>query len=144
MYTYTFKNELTTYQKGKSLLNSWYFISLSQCCKEYSYKTYASCTWFIIMVFILFDFILNIPVNNFQLHRRIQLRLRLRCADPERGWQRVLTPSLEIRNLWGSLAILVQIPWKTKSYKASIPYWVIIVPPAFCCWAGDGPLLVVF
>ena len=31
--------------------------------------------------------------TNFQLSGRIQLRLR--CADPERGWQRVLAPSLE-------------------------------------------------
>ena len=35
--------------------------------KEYSYKTYANCTGFIIMVFILFDFILNIPVNKFSV-----------------------------------------------------------------------------
>ena len=31
-------------------------------------------------------------------------------------------PPLKIGNLWGSLAILVQIPWKIKSYQASIPY----------------------
>ena len=51
------------------------------------------------MVFILFDLILNIPVNKFLLCRRIQLRLR--CADPKRGWQRVLTPSLENRKPLG-------------------------------------------
>ena len=37
--------------------------------------------------------------TNFHLCRRIQLRLR--CADPERGWQRVLTPSLENRKPLG-------------------------------------------
>ena len=35
----------------------------------------------------------------FQLCRSIELRLR--CADPERGWQRVLTPSLENRKPLG-------------------------------------------
>ena len=40
-------------------------VLLSQWRKEYSFKTYANCTGFIIMFFILFDFILNIPVNNF-------------------------------------------------------------------------------
>ena len=35
-------------------------------------------------------------------------------------------------------------PLENQSYQASIPYWAIIAPPAFCCWADDGPLLVVF
>ena len=119
-----------------------YFILLSQWRKEYSYKTYANCTGFIIMVLFCLILFLTSQSTNFQLCPRIQLRLR--CADPERGWQRVLNASLEIRNLWGSLAILVQIPWKIKSYQASIQYWVIIALPAFCGWADDGPLLVVF
>ena len=80
MHTNTFKNELTTYQKGKSLLKLWYFILLAQCRKEYSYKTYANCTGFIIMVFILFDFILNIPVNNFSVlsahSTKIKIKIR--------------------------------------------------------------------
>ena len=63
MYTNTFKNELTTDQKGKLLLN----MCGMQWRKEYSYKTYANCTGFIVMVFILFDFILNIPVNKFSV-----------------------------------------------------------------------------
>ena len=47
----------------------------------------------------LFCFILLLTSQstNFQLYQRIQLRLR--CADPERGWQRVLATSLENRKL---------------------------------------------
>ena len=74
MYTNTFKNELTTYQKGKSLLNSKYFILLSQCRKEYSYKTYANCTGFI----IFFDFILNIPVNNFSVISAYSTKIKIK------------------------------------------------------------------
>ena len=66
MYTNTLKNELTTDQKRKLLLNTC-GILLSQWRKEYSFKTYANFTGFIIMVFILFDFILYIPVNNFSV-----------------------------------------------------------------------------
>ena len=91
MYTNTFKNELTTDQKHKLLLNTcgilfycrngakstalkrMQTVQGSLLCflfclrKVYSFKTYANCTGFIIMFFILFDFILNIPVNNFSV-----------------------------------------------------------------------------
>ena len=106
--------------------------------RVYSYKTYANCTGFIIMVFILIDFILNIPVNKLTVMSAHSTKIKMRGSrEGGRG-------SWKIGNLWGSLAILVQIPWNTKSYQASIPYWVIIAPPAFCCWADDGLLLVVF
>ena len=49
------------------------------------------------MVFILFDFILNIPINKLCRH----IKLKLRRTDPERGWQRVLTSSLENRKPLG-------------------------------------------
>ena len=79
MYTNTFKNELTTDQKGKLLFKCvWYFILLSQWGKEYSYKTYADCTGFIIMVFILFDFILNIPVNIFSVMSAHSTKIKMR------------------------------------------------------------------
>ena len=68
MYANTFKNELTTDQKGYFFNYVWYFISLS-------YKTYANCTGFIVMVFILFDFFLNIPVKNFSvMSAKIKMR----------------------------------------------------------------------
>ena len=56
----------------------WYFILLSQWRKEYSYKMYADCTGFIIMVFILFDFILNIPVNKFLVMSAISTKINMR------------------------------------------------------------------
>ena len=57
---------------------SWYFILLSQWHKEDSYRTYANCTGFIIMVFILFDFILNIPVNKFSVMSVHSTKIKLR------------------------------------------------------------------
>ena len=54
-----------------------------------------SLLWFLFCL-ILF---LTSKSTNFQLCRRIQLRLRY--ADPWRGWQRVLTPSLENRKPLG-------------------------------------------
>ena len=67
MYTNTFKNELTTDQKHKLLFNTCGILFYCRNGAEYSFKTYANCTGFIIMCFILFDFILNIPVNNFSV-----------------------------------------------------------------------------
>ena len=71
MYTNTFKNELTTDQKGKLLLNT--------CGNLFNCRDGAKSTAIIrmqtvqgslyIMVFILFEFILYIPVNNFSLCR---------------------------------------------------------------------------
>ena len=55
-----------------------YFILLSQWRKEYSYKKYANCTGFIIMVFILFDFILIIPVNNFSVMSAYSTKIKMR------------------------------------------------------------------
>ena len=83
MYTNTFKNELTIDQKAKLLLNTCtcgtfcIFILLSQWRKEYGYITYANCTGFIIMVFILFDFILYVPVNNLFSYVGTGLNIRI-------------------------------------------------------------------
>ena len=101
MYTNTFKNELTTDQKGKLLLDT---CGILFYCRNgatsTSHKTYANCTGFIIM-FFLFCLVLFLTFQStiFQLFWRIQLRLR--CADPERGWQRVLTLSLANRKHLG-------------------------------------------
>ena len=80
MYTNTFKNELTTDQKGKLLKYMWYmyFILLSQWRKEYSFNTYANYTRFIIMFFILFDFILNIQVNKFSVMSAHSTKIKMR------------------------------------------------------------------
>ena len=55
-----------------------------------------SLLWFLFIFFILF---LTSQSTKFQLCRLIKLKLRY--ADPERGWQRVLTPSLENRKPLG-------------------------------------------
>ena len=74
MYTNTFKNELTTDQKGKLLLNT---CGILFYCRNGA-KMYANCKGFIIMVFILFDFILNIPVNNFSVMSAHSTRIKMR------------------------------------------------------------------
>ena len=74
------------------------------------------------MVFILFDFILNIPVNKFPVMSAHSTKIKMRESregvseghDPLPG---------KSETVGGSLAILVQIPWKIKSYQASIQYW---------------------
>ena len=45
------------------------------------------------MVFILFDFILNIPVNNFSVMSAHSTKIKMRGS--REGWQRVLTSYLE-------------------------------------------------
>ena len=83
MYTKTFKNELTTDQKGKLLLNT---CGILFCCrngaKTTSHKAYANCTGFIIMFFILFGFILNIPVNNFSVMLAHSTKIKM-CGSRE-------------------------------------------------------------
>ena len=96
MYTNTFKNELTTDQKGKLLLDT---CGILFYCRNGAKITVikrmqtvqGSLLWFLFCL-ILF---LTSQSTIFQFCRRIQLRLK--CADPERGWQRVLTSSLENR-----------------------------------------------
>ena len=51
------------------------------------------------MVFIWFDFILNIPVNNFSVMSAHSTEIKMRGSIE--GWQRVLTPSLENRKPLG-------------------------------------------
>ena len=74
MYTNTFKNELTTYQKGNLLLNT---CGILFYCRNGARST-AKCTGFIIMVFILFDFILNIPVNKFSVISAHSTKIKMR------------------------------------------------------------------
>ena len=95
MYTNTFKNELTTDQKGKLLENT----CGMQWRKEYSYKTYANCTGFIIMVFILFDFILNTRVNKFSVMSAHLTKIKMRGS--REGVAEGPDPSLENRKPLG-------------------------------------------
>ena len=99
MYTYTFKNELTTDQKGELLWNTCGILFCRKGAKSTAIKlmqtVQGSLLWFLFCL-ILF---LTSQSTNFQLCRRTQLKLR--CAEVERGWQRVLTPSLENRKPLG-------------------------------------------
>ena len=69
MYTNTFNNELTTDQKRKLLLNT---CGILFYCRNGAKSTaikrmqtvQGSLLWFL---FFCFDFILNIPVNNFSV-----------------------------------------------------------------------------
>ena len=75
------------------------------------------------MVFILFDFFLNIPINN----------ISVMSAHPERGWQMVLTPSLENRKPLGLFSNTGPDPLGNQVTKPAFNmYWEIIAPPAFC------------
>ena len=51
------------------------------------------------MVFILFDFILNVPVNKFSVISTHSTKIKMRGS--REGRQRVLTPSLENRKPLG-------------------------------------------
>ena len=94
MYANTFKNELTTDQKGKLLLNT---CGILFYCHNGAKRTaikrmqtvQGSLLWFLFCL----NLFLTSQSTKFQLCRRIKLKLI--CPDPERGWQRVLTPSLE-------------------------------------------------
>ena len=68
MYTNTFKNELTTDQKGKLLLNTCDFLFyFRNGAKSTAIKRMQTVQGSLLFFFILFDFILNIPVNNFSV-----------------------------------------------------------------------------
>ena len=54
------------------------------------------------MVFILFDFILNIPVNNFSVMSAHSTKIKTRGS--REGWQRVLASSMEH---WKPLRLVV-------------------------------------
>ena len=65
MYTNTFKNELTTDQKGKLLLN---MCGILFYCRNGTKSTDINvCKIYHFYGFILFDFILYVPVNNFSV-----------------------------------------------------------------------------
>ena len=69
MYTNTFKNELTTYQKHKLLFNTCGILFYCRNgAKSTALKRMQTVQGSLLcFFFILFDFILNIPVNNFSV-----------------------------------------------------------------------------
>ena len=108
MYTNTFKNEMTTDQKGKLLSNMCGI--LFDCLNgakstTIKVKTYANCTGFIIMVFMLIDFILNIPVNNFPVMSAHSTKIKM-CGSRE-GVAKGPDP----------------LPGKSETFGALLQYW---------------------
>ena len=68
MYTNTFKNELTTDQKHKLLFNMCGILFYCRNgAKSTALKRMQTVQGSLLCFFILFDFILNIPVNNFSV-----------------------------------------------------------------------------
>ena len=68
MYTNTFKNELTTDQKHKLLFNTCGILFYSRNgAKSTALKRMQTVQGSLLCFFILFDVILNIPVNNFSV-----------------------------------------------------------------------------
>ena len=68
MYTNTFKNELTTDQKNKLLFNTCGILFYCRNgAKSTALKRMQTVQGSLLCFFILFDFILNIPVNNFSV-----------------------------------------------------------------------------
>ena len=68
MYTNTLKNELTTDQKHKLLFNTCGILFYCRNgAKSTALKRMQTVQGSLLCFFILFDFILNIPVNNFSV-----------------------------------------------------------------------------
>ena len=94
MYTYTFKNEVTTDQKGKLLLHT---CGILFYCRNGEKSTAIKGMQTVqgsLLRFFLY-LILNIQVNNFSVKSAHSTKIKMRGS--REGWQRVLPPSLESR-----------------------------------------------
>ena len=95
------------------------------------------------MVFILFDFILNIPVNKFPVMSAHSTKLKI--LWPREGVAEGPDPLPGKSKTLGLFSNIGPDPLeKSKATKPAFNIGIIIAPPAVCCWADDGPLLVVF
>ena len=82
MYTNTFKNELTTYQKGKLFLNT---CGILFYCRNGAKSTAIKRMQNVqgsLLCFFLFDFILNIPVNKFSVMSAHSTKIKM-CGSRE-------------------------------------------------------------
>ena len=97
MYINTFKNEVTTDQKGKLLLNT---CGILFYCRN-GEKSTAIKRMQTVQGSLLrfFKFTLNIQVNNFSAMSTHSNKIKMRGS--REGWQRVLAPSLESRKPLG-------------------------------------------
>ena len=102
MYTNTFKNEVTTYQNGKLLLNtSGILFYCRNGEKSTAIKRMQTVQGSVLRFFVCFFFYLihNIQVNNFSAMSAHSTKIKMRGS--REGWQRVLAPSLESRKPLG-------------------------------------------
>ena len=105
MNTNTFKNEVTTDQNGKLLLNT---CGILFYCRNGEKSTAIKRMQTVQGSELRFFFylILNIQVNNFSASTKIKMR------GSRDGWQRVLAPSLESRKPLGLFSNTGPDPWK--------------------------------
>ena len=97
MYTNTFKNEVTTDQNGKLLLNTCGILFYCRNGeKSTAIKRMQTVQGSVIRFFYL---ILHIQVNNFSAMSAHSTKIKMRGSRD--GWQRVLAPSLESRKPLG-------------------------------------------
>ena len=97
MYTNTFKNEVTTDQNGKLLLNT---CGILFYCRNGEKSTAIKRMQTVQgSVLRFFNLILNIQVNNFSAMSAHSTKMKMRGS--RNGWQRVLAPSLESRKPLG-------------------------------------------
>ena len=94
MYINTFKNEVTTDQKGKLLLNTCGILFYCRNGeKSTAIKRMQTVQGSLLRFF--FYLTLNIQVNNFSAMSAHSTKIKMRGS--REGWQRVLAPSLESR-----------------------------------------------
>ena len=97
MYTNTLKNEVTTDQNGKLLLNTCGILFYCRNGeKSTAIKLMQTVQGSVLRFFYL---ILNIQVNNFSAMSAHSTKIKMRGSRD--GWQRVLAPSLERRKPLG-------------------------------------------
>ena len=101
MYINTFKNEVTTDQKGKLLLNTCGILFYCRNGeKSTAIKRMQTVQGSLLRVF--FYLTLNIQENNFSVMSAHSTKIKMRGS--REGWQRVLAPSLESRKPSGLLS----------------------------------------
>ena len=98
MYVNSFKNEVTTDQKGKLFLNTCGILFYCRNGeKSTAIKRMQTVQGSLLRVF--FHLTLNIQVNNFSVMSAHSTKIKMRRS--REGWQRVLAPSLESRKPLG-------------------------------------------
>ena len=99
MYINTFKNEVTTDQKGKLLLNTCGILFYCRNGEKSTAIKRMQTVQGSLLRFFFFYLTLNIQVNNFSVMSAHSTKIKMRGS--REGWQRVLAHSLESRKPLG-------------------------------------------